>query len=191
MPADSREALGAWARILTGVVKMAALAPWVYHAFEFAGDPPRMRIMLRVLINFYAFPIWLYLNFSGYTDVVIGAARLLGFPLPENFNRPYLARNIIDFWNRWHISLSHWVRDYVFMTSYKTAVLRFPQRGKYLGYAFLFLALFVAGIWHGSTGNFVIFGALHGLGARSISFRRMPSRLAGAEPPCSATWPTT
>jgi D-alanyl-lipoteichoic acid acyltransferase DltB (MBOAT superfamily) len=85
--------------------------------------------------------------------------------LPENFDRPYLARNVPDFWNRWHISLTHWIRDYVFMTSYKAAAERFPAWGKYLGWALLFLSLLLAGMWHGSTAGFMVFGALNGLGA--------------------------
>ena len=72
--------------------------------------------------------MYLYFNFSGYTDVVIGSAGLLGFTLPENFNRPYLARNVLDFWNRWHISLTHWIRDYVFMSTYKEAAIGCPPR---------------------------------------------------------------
>jgi D-alanyl-lipoteichoic acid acyltransferase DltB (MBOAT superfamily) len=107
----------------------------------------------------------LYLNFSGYTDIVLGAGGLLGFRLPENFNRPWLARNVLDYWDRWHISLTHWIRDYVFMASYKVAATKFPGGARYWSYALLFSALFVAGIWHGSTDGFVVFGALNGLGA--------------------------
>lgn len=111
------------------------------------------------------FPVYLYMNFSGYTDVMIGAGGLLGFKVPENFNHPYLARNVLEFWDRWHISVSHWIRDYVFMTSYKAAASNFPRVARYAGYALLFVALFLAGVWHGTTENFVVFGLLNGVGA--------------------------
>jgi hypothetical protein len=106
----------------------------------------------------------MYMNFSGYTDIVVASARLVGLTLPENFDRPYLARNPIDYWNRWHISLTHWIRDYVFMTSYKEAIARFPKAAKPLGYALLFFALFLSGVWHGTTSAFAVFGAIHGAG---------------------------
>ena len=105
------------------------------------------------------------MNFSGYTDVVIGGAGLLGLKLPENFDRPYLARNVLDFWNRWHMTLTHWIRDYVFMTSYKAVAQRFPRWSKLAGCVLIGLALFVAGLWHGSTSGFAAFGFLQGVGA--------------------------
>ncbi|MFI5351167.1 MAG: MBOAT family O-acyltransferase, partial [Elusimicrobiota bacterium] len=100
---------------------------------------------------------------------VIGSARLLGLTLPENFDRPFLARNMIEFWNRWHISLTQWIRDYVFMTSYKWTATRWASLKRPAGYVLLFAALFVAGVWHGSTWNFVLFGVVHGLGVAAAS----------------------
>ncbi len=168
-PDGLRETLLWWNRILTGLIKIGPVAALAWYVFEQAGerfDPLRTQYpWFWFLVYMYAYPVFLYFNFSGYTDIVIGAARLLGFPLPENFDRPYLARSIVDFWNRWHISLTHWIRDYVFMTSYKAAAERFPAWGKHLGWALLFLALLVAGVWHGSTAGFAVFGALNGLGA--------------------------
>ncbi|HSZ59620.1 MAG TPA: MBOAT family O-acyltransferase, partial [Tepidisphaeraceae bacterium] len=105
---------------------------------------------------------------AGYTDVMIGIGGLLGFKLPENFNRPFLARNVLDFWDRWHISVTHWIRDYIFMTSYKSAATHFPRAARYWSYFLLFVALFLAGVWHGTTSGFVIFGALNGLGAAAV-----------------------
>lgn len=121
-------------------------------------------MVLRFVVYIYSYPFYLYWNFSGYTDIMIGCSRLLGFDLPENFARPYLARNVIDFWNRWHISLTHWIRDYVFMTSYKRVAERHPARAKVCGYGLLFLSLLLAGCWHGPGANFAVFGTLHGLG---------------------------
>lgn len=164
-PRESREALLLWTRILTGMIKISVLGAWALAEFKRAAVPPGPRNLSEVLVCFYVYPAYLYFNFSGYTDVMLGAGGLLGFKLPENFNRPYLARNVLDFWNRWHISVSHWIRDYVFMTSYKVAASQFPSAARYWSYALLFLALFLAGVWHGTTEGFVWFGALNGLGA--------------------------
>ncbi len=168
-PADTRDTWRAWNRILTGLAKIGPLAAVLWYVFGQAGerfDPLRTQYPVGwLLVYMYTYPVYLYFNFSGYTDIVIGAARLLGCELPENFARPYLARNILDFWNRWHITLTHWIRDYVFMTSYKRAAEVFPGLSKYLGWGLMFLALFIAGVWHGSTGGFAVFGALNGLGA--------------------------
>jgi D-alanyl-lipoteichoic acid acyltransferase DltB (MBOAT superfamily) len=167
-PAEARDSWLAWNRVLIGMVKMRVLAPLVLYASSQAhermnlGDPNKA---LYSLIVFYAYPVQLYFNFSGYTDAAIGSARLLGFQLPENFNRPYLARNVLDFWNRWHMSLTHWIRDYVFMASYKAAATKFPRWARSWSYGLLFLALFITGIWHGTTSGFIVFGVLNGIGA--------------------------
>jgi D-alanyl-lipoteichoic acid acyltransferase DltB (MBOAT superfamily) len=163
-PEDTRETLLAWSRVLTGMFKMGVVATLAHYAFENANDA-NSTPLLRCVEHFYGYAAYLYFNFSGYTDIAIGCGRILGFHLPENFNRPYLARNIIDFWNRWHMSLTHWIRDYVFMTSYKAAAERFPAASKYIGYVLIFLSLFLAGVWHGSTLAFAAFGVVHGLGA--------------------------
>jgi D-alanyl-lipoteichoic acid acyltransferase DltB (MBOAT superfamily) len=167
--AGTRQTLLAWSRILTGMIKMGAIAPIFYAMFEQAktsfAPQPTASLVERFAVWFYAYPFYMYFNFAGYTDVVIGAAKLLGFDLPENFDRPFLARNIVDFWNRWHITLTHWIRDYVFMTSYKAVAERFPKAGKYLGYGLLFGSLLLAGVWHGATPGYAVFGAIHGLGA--------------------------
>jgi len=164
-PRASREALLLWIRILTGMIKISVLGSWALAAFRPAAPPLGPNSLVDVLICFYAYPAYLYFNFSGYTDVMIGAGGLLGFRLPENFNRPYLARNVLDFWDRWHISVTHWIRDYVFMTGYKAAASRYPREARYWSYGLLFLALFLAGVWHGTTEAYVLFGVLNGLGA--------------------------
>jgi alginate O-acetyltransferase complex protein AlgI len=162
-PSETRESLLLWIRILIGMVKVGLLGDYVQRSFteSFYATPS----FGHALISFYSYPVYLYFNFSGYTDIVIGAGGLLGFRLPENFNRPWLSRNVLDFWDRWHITLSHWIRDYVFMASYKVAATNFPRAARYWSYALLFLGLFLAGVWHGTTDGFVIFGVLNGLGA--------------------------
>jgi len=163
-PGDVRESLRHCNRLLMGMIKVGVLGAYAYSAFRAASST--MNVSLgEALVCFYAYPVYLYFNFSGYTDIVLGAGGLLGFRLPENFNRPWLARNVLDFWDRWHISLTHWIRDYVFMASYKVAATKFPGGARYWSYALLFFALFVAGVWHGTTDGFVVFGALNGVGA--------------------------
>ncbi|HEV8003681.1 MAG TPA: MBOAT family O-acyltransferase [Planctomycetaceae bacterium] len=164
-PRDSRESLLLWSRLLVGMIKIGVFSAWALAAFQHAAPPDGPRSLADALVCFYIYPVYLYLNFSGYTDVMIGVGGLLGFHLPENFNRPYLARNVLDFWDRWHISVTHWIRDYVFMTSYKSAATQFPKGARYWSYLLLFLALLLAGVWHGTTESYVLFGVLNGLGA--------------------------
>jgi D-alanyl-lipoteichoic acid acyltransferase DltB (MBOAT superfamily) len=164
-PGDARESLRHCNRLLMGMIKVGVLGAYAYSLFRSGSYPHKNVTLGEALLCFYAYPVYLYFNFSGYTDIMLGAGGLLGFRLPENFNRPWLARNVLDFWDRWHISLTHWIRDYVFMASYKVAATKFPDGARYWSYALLFFALFVAGIWHGTTDGFVVFGVLNGLGA--------------------------
>jgi D-alanyl-lipoteichoic acid acyltransferase DltB (MBOAT superfamily) len=126
--------------------------------------------ILRFAIFFYAYPAYIYFNFSGYCDVVIAGASLVSLSLPENFNQPYLSRNVIDFWGRWHMTLTHWIRDYIFTPLYKAGIQRQVMRPSYLSYLCFFIALFLAGMWHGSSWNFAVFGLLHGA---AVSINKM------------------
>lgn len=120
-------------------------------------DFPNLYTGFETLVAVYAYTFQLYYDFSGYTDVAIGSAMLLGLKLPPNFNAPYAASNLADFWRRWHITLSNWLRDYVYFS--------FPGlRGKVMPYIALIVTMLVGGVWHGGTWNFVIWGALHGVG---------------------------
>jgi len=125
-PSDTRESLLLWIRILSGMIKVGVLGAYAESVFRSASRTHVVPTLSEALLCLYAYPAYLYFNFSGYTDIVLGAGGLLGFRLPENFNRPWLARNVLDFWDRWHISLTHWIRDYVFMASYKVAATNFP-----------------------------------------------------------------
>jgi D-alanyl-lipoteichoic acid acyltransferase DltB (MBOAT superfamily) len=112
------------------------------------------------------YPFYLYANFSGYTDFVIGAARLYRLRLPENFDRPFTAENFIIFWSRWHITLSQWLRSYVF-TPLLLTLMRHnhaARRGPYLGVLAFFATFFLVGAWHGQTSEFLFFGILQGAG---------------------------
>jgi alginate O-acetyltransferase complex protein AlgI len=113
--------------------------------------------MTEAWLGVLAYTLQLYFDFSGYSDMAIGLARLFGIRLPMNFNSPYQARNIADFWRRWHITLSRFLRDYVYIP------LGGNRRGPMRKYLNLFLTMLIGGIWHGAGWTFVIWGALHGL----------------------------
>jgi alginate O-acetyltransferase complex protein AlgI len=111
-----------------------------------------------------------YYDFSGYTDMAIGVARMLGFEYPENFRHPYSARSIAEFWQRWHITLSTWLRDYLFLPLAYTVSRRIVAdrplgvRAETWSYAAaILLTMFLGGLWHGASWTFVVWGALHGL----------------------------
>lgn len=99
----------------------------------------------------------IYCDFSGYSDIAIGAARTMGFDLMKNFDSPYFSKSITEFWRRWHISLSTWFRDYVYIP------LGGSRNGKYRTYANLFIVFLVSGLWHGAAMTFVIWGGIHGV----------------------------
>ena len=110
---------------------------------------------------------YLYYNFSGYMDIVIGIGWLLGQNLPENFDRPFSARNMFEFWSRWHMTLSEWFKTYLFnpLMKFLAYHLSAPAWLPYLGVIAFFVTFFVMGVWHGSTGVFVIYGLVMGAGA--------------------------
>lgn len=120
-------------------------------------DTPALYSGFEVLAGCYGYAFQLYYDFSGYTDIALGSALLLGLKLPANFNRPYEAPNLAEFWRRWHISLSNWLRDYLYFSfpGLRTLVMPFIA---------LTITMVLGGIWHGLTWNFLIWGSLHGLG---------------------------
>jgi len=117
-----------------------------------------------VAMGSYAF--FLYCNFSGYIDIVIGIAHLMGMSLPENFDRPFSADGFIDFWNRWHITLSTWLKTYVYNPLLMTLMRRYPadSLASAWGVIAFFVTFFLVGAWHGQTSSFLFFGVLQGLG---------------------------
>ncbi len=112
------------------------------------------------------FPFFLYCNFSGYIDIVIAISRLMGVQLPENFDRPFSATSFIDFWNRWHITLSTWLKTYVYNPLLMTLMRSFPHPSLEQAFGILcfFITFFLIGIWHGRTSEFAVFGLLQGGG---------------------------
>jgi alginate O-acetyltransferase complex protein AlgI len=140
------------------------------------GDPAR-RSAPDALFGIVGYAVVIYADFSGYTDIAIGVAKLLGFRFPRNFDRPYSARSIQEFWRRWHMTLSRWLRDYVYIP------LGGNRRGERRTAINILVTMVLGGLWHGAAWTFVIWGALHGtmLVAHHVKVRRVP------EPPDDAT----
>lgn len=126
---------------------------------------------LTIILGAIAFGIQIYCDFSGYSDIALGAALILGFNIPINFNKPYFAKSPSDFWRRWHISLSTWLRDYLYIP------LGGNQKSNARTYLNLFIVMFLGGLWHGASWNFVIWGMLHGgyLAIHRMILNRFPS----------------
>ena len=112
------------------------------------------------------YTFFLYCNFSGYIDIVLGIAQLLGLTLPENFDRPFSADSFIDFWNRWHITFSTWLKTYVYNPLLMSLMRRYPAEwlAGYGAVIAFFVTFFLVGVWHGQTSSFIFFGVLQGLG---------------------------
>lgn len=157
--------LDAVLRILVGLVKAYVLAIW----FENRGLRPDTDLTALNwtgwFVSSYCFYFYLYLNFSGYCDVVIGVGSLMGVRPPENFDKPFISRNISEFWQRQHRSLTLWLTDYVFSPAYKRALEsdRFRGRSLLAANLALMLTMLVSGLWHGTTLAFLLFGLAHGL----------------------------
>jgi alginate O-acetyltransferase complex protein AlgI len=131
------------------------------------GDPAR-RSAPDALFGILGYAIVIYADFSGYTDIAIGVAKLLGFQFPRNFDRPYAARSIQDFWRRWHMTLSRWLRDYLYIP------LGGNRRGERRTYVNVMITMILGGLWHGAAWTFVLWGAYHGalLAAHQRGVRR-------------------
>jgi D-alanyl-lipoteichoic acid acyltransferase DltB (MBOAT superfamily) len=146
--------------IAIGLLKKIAIADYLgANLVDRVFDFPERFSSLEVLAAVYGYAIQIYADFSGYSDIAIGSALLLGLTLPTNFNAPYRSRNLAEFWRRWHISLSTWLRDYVFFSIAGKRV-----RNRTMLYSGLILTMLIGGLWHGASWTFVIWGALHGAG---------------------------
>jgi len=112
-----------------------------------------------LFITIYIYTLYIFLDFSGYTDIARGTSSIMGINLPENFRSPYLAKNLRDFWRRWHITLYEWIRDYIYIK-----LLGGNRKGTVRTYINILIAFTLSGIWHGNYINYVIWGFFHGLG---------------------------
>lgn len=163
-PLEASEGGRALFLIGMGLMKKLMIADFlganlVNRVFDF----PNLYSGVETLIAVYAYALQIYYDFSGYTDIAIGSAMLLGIKLPQNFNAPYAAENVADFWRRWHITLSNWLRDYIYFS--------LPgKRSKRMAYVNLTITMVLGGLWHGAAWTFVIWGALHGIGLAVVRF---------------------
>jgi len=144
--------------ILNGLIKKMIISDFISINFvDRIFDNPLNYSGFENLMATYGYALQIYCDFSGYTDIAIGIALLLGFRLPINFNSPYKAINITDFWRRWHISLSSWLRDYLYIP------LGGNKRGNIRTYINLMITMILGGLWHGANIRFLIWGGIHGL----------------------------
>ncbi|HEX4775690.1 MAG TPA: MBOAT family protein [Acidimicrobiia bacterium] len=135
----------------------------------------------EALIAIYAYAVQIYADFSGYTDIAIGLALMLGFRFPQNFDAPYSARSLQDFWRRWHMTLSRWLRDYLYIP------LGGNRRGRLATYRNLMLTFVLGGMWHGAAWTFVVWGAIHGA-VLAFEHWRHEERIARGLPEVEDTW---
>ncbi len=150
--------------IALGLTKKIAIADYLRTNFvDRVFDFPERYSSLEMLAAIYGYAMQIYADFSGYSDIAMGSALLLGIALPMNFNTPYRARDLPEFWRRWHITLSTWLRDYVF---FPLTSLR--KRSTALLYVGLIMTMLIGGIWHGAAWTFVIWGLLHGFGLAAV-----------------------
>lgn len=143
--------------MLIGLFKKVAIADVMAPIVESAFSTPEANSSIALLMGLYAFALQIYGDFSGYTDIARGTSRLLGIELMENFSQPYLSRNITAFWRTWHVSLSTWLHDYLYIP------LGGNRKGRLATYRNLMLVMLLGGLWHGAAWTFVIWGGLHGL----------------------------
>lgn len=160
-PPSSERALGSIERIVLGLFKKFVLAYLIHEIFLTDFQSNGFYFFIEVQLFFF----WLYLDFSAYSDIAFGIGQLLGIPTPENFNKPYLARNVIDFWERWHISLSQFIRRNIFIPLQLSLSRRNAGTRPLLTASIAFVVAFlICGLWHGISINFLLWGLVHAIG---------------------------
>lgn len=169
--------------IATGLIKITVLAPIFAGQDDFAKLATANADALDWFISYFSYYIFLYLDFSGYVDVVMGCGILCGYKLPENFNRPYLSTNFQDFWNRWHITLGTWFQAHVFTPMLVTLQRSRRFKSTHTSIVLALVAVFLLiGVWHGIAWNYVLFGVIHALGVVGtymLGRRRLKLKKAG------------
>jgi D-alanyl-lipoteichoic acid acyltransferase DltB (MBOAT superfamily) len=163
--------------ILWGLFKKVVIASELAtNLVDPAFHDPAQRSGFDLLIGAYGYAVQIYCDFSAYSDMAIGLAALLGYVFPRNFDQPYRARSLQDFWRRWHISLSSWLRDYLYIP------LGGSRKGRARTYLNLFVTMVLGGLWHGASWNFILWGSLHGLwlGIERAATRRSRGRAVPA-----------
>lgn len=175
-------------RALNGYLKVylvsAYLSEWASYWYSNLGNHSSFIMAAGAFVVFAYLNCWyIYFNFSGYCDIVCSFASLAGIEIPENFNRPYLAKSVVEFWNRHHISLSEWIRDYIYQPLFKKLISGVFETDIYMGqYIALFVTFTVAGIWHGTDINYLIYGLFQGLGIVAASaWKNKRKKILGKE----------
>ncbi len=165
--------------ILTGLFKKAIISDYISLNFvDRIFDEPLLYSGFECLMGIYGYALQIYCDFSGYSDMAIGIALMLGFRFPKNFDAPYKSATITEFWRRWHISLSTWLRDYLYIP------LGGNRKGRVRTYVNLLVTMLLGGLWHGAAVRFVLWGALHGvaLALHKLWMRLVPrSRALGEQ----------
>jgi D-alanyl-lipoteichoic acid acyltransferase DltB (MBOAT superfamily) len=158
--------------IASGLLKKLLVADFLSeNVVNRVFDTPTLYSGAEVLFGVYGYALQIYFDFSGYTDIAMGVSQLLGLTVPDNFNRPYWSANIADFWRRWHITFSNWLRDYLYFS--------LPQSRKgWKGWDYVnpLVVMLLGGLWHGIGWTFVVWGLLHGVG---LSVHRLWMTLRG------------
>lgn len=163
--------------LVVGLFKKAVISDYISINFvERIFDNPTLYSGVENLMGLYGYALQIYCDFSGYSDMAIGIALLLGFHFNMNFNSPYKSASITEFWHRWHISLSSWLRDYLYIS------LGGNRHGKFRQYLNLIITMFLGGLWHGASWNFVLWGMFHGIAlALHKAWRSITGRKKGEE----------
>jgi alginate O-acetyltransferase complex protein AlgI len=185
-PRDPRAVLAGPAifLIVGGLLKKTVIADELARrVVDPVYNEPAAHSGAEITLAFYAFAAQIYCDFSGYTDMAIGLALLLGYQLPQNFNRPYLALSLQDFWRRWHMTLSRWLRDYLYIP------LGGNRKGRLKTYRNVMITMLLGGLWHGASWTFVLWGGIHGAGLSAERWAR--ERNGGLRVPSWVAWLVT
>ena len=172
---NSQDFQNGFALILSGLFKKIVIASYLSeHIVRQVFQVPENYSSLTVLAAIYSYSIQIYCDFSGYSDLAMGLALLLGYQIPVNFRQPYTATNLQDFWHRWHISLSTWLRDYLYIS------LGGNRLGIVRKYINIMVTMALGGLWHGAHSRFILWGMLHGLGlVLTHAYRDVRKRVLG------------
>lgn len=158
LPATSEMIWGGLWLIIVGIIKKALIADYIAQYNDMVFNDPGFYTGIQALFGVLGYTMQIYCDFSGYSDMAIGLASIMGFRLAINFDSPYQSRNLTEFWRRWHISLSSWLKDYLYIP------LGGNRKGVFRTYLNNFLTMLIGGLWHGAAWKFIFWGAMHGLG---------------------------
>jgi Predicted membrane protein involved in D-alanine export len=169
--------------IISGLFKKVVLANFLATTLvDRVFSLPELHNGKEILFAIYGYAVQIYCDFSGYTDIAIGLALLLGFRFPQNFNAPYTAESLQDFWRRWHMTLSRWLRDYLYIP---LGGNRNRERATYRN---VMITMLLGGLWHGAAWTFVAWGAIHGGALSYEQYRHHAREVKGLAPPPDTVW---